>query len=217
MSPGDRRRGIPFVVAAPSGTGKTSVCRRVVAADAAVDFSVSHTTRVKRAGEVDAEDYHFVSPDEFRRLVDAGEFLEWADYNGNQYGTSRKSLEASLAQGRDVLLEIEVEGARQVRERRDYVCFIFLLPPSMAVLKERLAGRGTDSEEQVRERLELARDELAAIGDFDYAVVNDDLDRCVAEVIEIIRAERAGAVADLRGRFAVAAAVERFLAADAVL
>jgi guanylate kinase len=175
-----------------------------------VGFSVSHTTRSKRDGEVDGEDYHFVSPNEFRRLVDAGEFLESAVYSGNHYGTSRQSLDASLAQGRDVLLEIEVQGARQVRERRDDVRFIFLLPPSMAVLKQRLADRGTDSEEQVLVRLDLARAELAAIVDFDYAVVNDDLECCVATVREIIRAERSGAVAELRGRFAIAPAVERF-------
>jgi guanylate kinase len=215
MSPPDRRRGIPFVVAAPSGTGKTSVCRCVVADDDRVCFSISHTTREMREGEVDGEDYHFVSPGEFQQLFDAGVFLESAFYNGNRYGTSWESIDTPIAEGRDVLLEIEVKGARQVRERRKDARFIFLLPPSMEVLKQRLAGRRTDTGEEIRERLELAQKELEAIGDFDYAVTNDDLDRCVASVEEIIRAERAGACEEVRGRFAVAIAYERLRASAA--
>jgi len=210
MSPRERRRPIPFVVAAPSGTGKTTVCHRVVEADAGIVFSVSHTTREQREGEVDGEDYHFVDQSEFERLVRVGAFLEWALYNGNHYGTSWDSIDAPLAEGRDVLLEIEIQGARQVRERRNDARFIFLLPPSMRVLEERLSGRGTDSPEQVRRRLELAREELAAVRDFDYAVTNDDLDRCVESVREIIRAERSGGSPELRRRFATAAAYERF-------
>jgi guanylate kinase len=215
MSPRERRRRIPFVVAAPSGTGKTTVCHRVVEGDPGIVFSVSHTTRKRREGEVDGEDYHFVCRSEFERLIGAGAFLEWALYNGNHYGTSWDSIDAPLAEGRDVLLEIEIQGARQVRERRDDARFIFLLPPSMRVLEDRLSGRGTDSPEQIRRRLELARQELAAVRDFDYAVINDDLDRCVASVMEIIRAERSGGSEELRRRFAPAAATERFARADA--
>jgi guanylate kinase len=180
------------VVAAPSGTGKTTVCRRIVEGDEGIVFSVSHTTRAPREGEVDGEDYHFVTQGEFERLVADGAFLEWAVYNDNHYGTSRKSIDVPLEEGYDVLLEIEVQGARQVRRNRDDACFIFLLPPSMKVLEDRLQGRGTDSPEEVRRRLETAREELAAVRDFDFAVVNDDLERCVASVMEIIRAERSG-------------------------
>jgi len=215
MSPPERRRQIPFVVAAPSGTGKTTVCHRVVEGDAGIVFSVSHTTRQRREGEVDGQDYHFVGRGEFERLVQAGAFLEWALYNGNLYGTSWDSIDAPLAEGHDVLLEIEIQGARQVRERRNDARFIFLLPPSMRVLEDRLRGRGTDSPEQIRRRLELAREELAAVRDFDYAVINDDLDRCVASVGEIIRAERSGGSEELRRRFGAAAAYERFERAGA--
>ena len=215
MSSRDRRRQIPFVVVAPSGTGKTTICRRVVEGDDGIIFSVSHTTRTRREGEVDGEDYHFVTRSEFDRLAGEGAFLESALYNGNHYGTSWESLRAPLEEGRDVLLEIEVLGARQVRERRDDACFIFLLPPSMKVLEDRLRGRGTDSPEQIRRRLERASKEIEEICDFDYAVVNDDLDRCVESVMEIIRAERVGGSVELRRRFAVAPAYERFTRAGA--
>jgi len=214
VSAEEGRRGIPFVVAAPSGTGKTTVCRRVVASDENVVFSVSHTTRAPRAGERDGVDYHFASPEEFDRLVAAGAFLEWAVYNGNRYGTSWQAIDAPLAAGCDVLLEIEVQGAAQVRARRDDARLIFLLPPSMEVLEARLQGRGTDSPEQVRNRLRVAREELAALGSFDYAVVNDDLTRCVAAVREIIASERRGDSSEIRRRFAPAAARAR-LAAEA--
>lgn len=210
-----KRRGIPFVVAAPSGTGKTTVCRRVVEGDSGIVFSVSHTTRPKRDGEVDGMDYHFTTPAEFEALVAGDAFLEWAEYNGNRYGTSWASLDAPLAAGRDVILEIEVQGARQVRERRKDARFIFLLPTSMATLEARLRGRGTDSDEQIRNRLELAKSELAAIHDFDFVVVNDDLDRCVATVDEVIRSEREGGSQELRERLGAPAALASFLAADA--
>ena len=194
----DAERRIPFVVAGPSGTGKTSVCRAVVAADPRVVFSVSHTTRTPRAGEVDGEHYTFVGVEEFERMITAEAFLESAVYNGNHYGTSWASIDRPLAEGFDLLLEIEVQGARQVRERRDDARFIFLLPPSMKTLKERLDSRGTDTPDAVEERLGTARRELEAADGFQYAVVNDDLDRCVAQVLEIIRAERSGATRELR-------------------
>ncbi|MDJ0853304.1 MAG: guanylate kinase [Myxococcota bacterium] len=195
------RHGIPFVVAAPSGTGKTTVCRRVVAADDALEFSVSHTTRAPRAGEQDGVHYHFVAPSRFEALVGEGAFLEWAEYNGNRYGTSWQAIEEPLAQGRDVVLEIEVQGAAQVRERRSDARFIFLLPPSMAALERRLRERGTDAEREVNARLALARQELRAALRFDYAVVNDTLDRCVDEVREVVQGEREGRTEGLRRRF----------------
>jgi guanylate kinase len=201
-----RGRGIPFVVAAPSGTGKTTVCVSLRDQDSGLRLSVSHTTRPPRTGERDGVDYHFVDPETFQRLVAQGAFLEWAVYNGNHYGTSWKEIETPLAEGRDVLLEIEVQGARQVRRRLPDARLVFLLPPSFAALSERLAGRRTDSQTQVASRLETARRELAAVEEFDYAVVNDQLARCLAEVREIIAGERRGETAELRRRFAPRAA-----------
>jgi guanylate kinase len=184
-------RGIPFVVAAPSGTGKTTVCLALRDRDPKLAFSVSHTTRPRRNGEKNGVHYHFVSDAEFQRLIAAQAFLEWAFYNGNRYGTSWKAIEAPLAEGRDVLLEIEVQGARQVRERLPEAKLIFLLPPSKEALVHRLKGRGTDSAEEVEKRLRTAEDELKAVAEFDYSVVNDDLERCVADLQRIISAERA--------------------------
>ena len=187
------RIGTPFVVAAPSGTGKTTVCRRALAQDDQLDFSISHTTRSPRAGEEQGVDYHFVSAADFRRLVEEGAFVEHAEYNAENYGTSHEALRLPLEElGHDVLLEIEVQGAAQVRERRSDACFIFLLPPDLKTLESRLRGRGTDSDVAVDRRLAMADRELEAIRFFDYAVVNDDLDRTVAEVLEIIAAERSG-------------------------
>ncbi len=204
------RTGIPFVVAAPSGTGKTTVCRRVVERDPGVELSVSHTTRERRPGERDGVAYHFVSGEAFQRLIDAGRFLEWAEYHGNRYGTSRATLEEPLARGHDVLLEIEVQGARQVRERRSDARLIFLLPPSMDALAARLRSRGTESAEAVAARLCLAQRELAqADGLFHYALVNEDLERCVSDLGSILDAERLGRAAPLRGRFAPATALAR--------
>lgn len=192
------RIGIPFVVAAPSGTGKTTICRACVARDPLLDFSISHTTRPPRAGEKDGVDYYYVTPAEFRQLVDAGAFVEHASYGGSNYGTSHEALRVPLEeQGHDVLLEIEVQGAAQVRERRADARFIFLLPPSMKVLEQRLRGRGTDSGEAIDLRLAVADRELEAIRFFDYAVVNDDLERAIACVLEIIAAERDGSAAVL--------------------
>ena len=156
MSANSAKQGTPFVVAAPSGTGKTTVCRRVVELDDRISFSVSHTTRRKREGEVDGRDYFFVDEPEFRRLVAEDEFLEWAEYNANLYGTSWKSIDRGLASGRELLLEIEVQGARQVRARRPDARLVFLLPPSMEKLERRLQGG------YFRWRLESASESAAA-------------------------------------------------------
>lgn len=207
-----RRTGIPFVVAAPSGTGKTTVCRRVVEEDPRVEFSVSHTTRSRRSGERDEIDYFFVSRNGFDALIEEGAFLEWAEYNRHRYGTSQKALEAPLARGNDVLLEIEIQGAAQVRERRADARLVFLLPPSLERLEARLRGRGTDSEEEIARRLGVARGEIHGAVDFDFAVVNDDLDRCVAEVTEIIAGCRGGDEEALRARFSPGQALGRLSA-----
>lgn len=197
------RAGIPFVVSAPSGTGKTTVCRRVVAEDGGVEFSISHTTRAMRAGEVNGRDYFFTSRPEFERLVAAGEFVEWAEYAGNLYGTSFGSLDAPLAQGRDLLLEVEVQGARQLRARRREARFIFLLPPSRAELERRLRGRGTDSEAVIARRLRDAVADMRHHGEFDFVLVNDDFERAVADLRRII----AGQATDLSGKRAALAAL----------
>jgi guanylate kinase len=204
------RLGFPLVVAAPSGTGKTTVCRELVQRDPQLVFSVSHTTRAQRKGEVDGRDYHFVSPAEFRRMVDAGEFLEWAVYNDHHYGTSFAAIESPLAAGHEVVLEIEVQGARQVRKRRADARLVFLLPPSWEALEARLRGRGTDAPEQIARRLTTAHEELRAAEEFDYAVLNDDVGRCVDEILRILAAERRGNASVLREALAPGPALARF-------
>ncbi len=206
------RRGTPFVVAAPSGTGKTTVCREVVARDPAIRFSVSHTTRAPREGERDGVDYHFVTPERFLEMVREDAFLEHAEYAANNYGTSWQALEEPLGQGLDLLLEIEVQGARQVRERMAEARFVFLLPPSLEILEQRLRSRGTDSEEAIARRLGVADLELRAIEFFDFAVVNDDLETAIGSVLEIIAAVREGREAELAERFGRPAVWSRWTA-----
>ena len=194
----DARRGVPFVLSAPSGAGKTTVCKGVIQRDPGVVLSVSHTTRPPRPGEQDGVHYHFVSASEFRKLVAEGAFLEHAEYSGNLYGTSWAAIEAPLARGEDVLLEIETEGARQVHERLAAAHLIFLLPPSLAALEVRLRGRGTESAEEVDRRLAIARREFAAAKLFQSFVVNDDAARAVDDVLAIVAAMRGGAKVDER-------------------
>lgn len=197
---GSHETGRVFLIAAPSGTGKTTICRRILEQDPGLTLSVSHTTRPPRAGEQDGVHYHFVDTGAFRALVDADGFLEHAEYNGNLYGTSWAGIDALLAEGRDVVLEIEVQGAKQVRERMPDACLIFLLPPSLGVLEERLRGRATDSEEVIQRRMALVDRELAAAEIFDFAVVNDELDRAVEEVLAVIAAVRGGRGAEMAQR-----------------
>jgi len=192
------RRGTPFVISAPSGTGKTTVCRALVARDPGLVLSVSHTTRLPRPGERDGVDYHFVSEPEFERLVAADAFLEHARYSAHLYGTSWQAIDAPLARGIDVLLEIETQGARQVRERRADACLIFLLPPSLAELERRLRGRGTDGDEEIARRLAVARSEFAAAPLFDAFVVNDAIERAVEAVQGVVTAARSGGRAAAR-------------------
>ena len=193
--------GHVFLVAAPSGTGKTTLCARLLARDPGLELSVSHTTRAPRDGETDGVHYHFVDTQRFRALVSEGAFLEHAEYNGNLYGTSFGAIQAPQSEGRDVLLEIEVQGARQVRVRMKDACLIFLLPPSLAVLEARLTSRGTDDASVIAKRMALVDTELAAADLFDFAVVNDDLDVAVDQVLEVIAAVRAGRGASLEATF----------------
>ncbi len=207
------RSGITFVLAAPSGTGKTTLCRELLKLDSGIALSVSHTTREQRAGESEGHHYFFVDDADFDRLVGAGEFLEHARYNGHQYGTSWAAIDPQAANGRDMLLEIEVQGARQVRERLPEARMIFVLPPSKAVLEQRLVDRNTDDFDEIQRRLREADREIDEITCFDYAIINCDLERCVAELLSIVRAERAGVAGELeqlRQKFCPRQAEERF-------
>jgi guanylate kinase len=180
------KRGHLYVIAAPSGAGKTSLLHAVMARRPGLSFSVSCTTRKPRAGEVDGKDYHFVDRAEFERLVAAGEFVEHADVFGNLYGTRRSVVEAALADGRDLLLEIDWQGARQVRERLPEAVQVFILPPSRAELEKRLRGRGSDSAEAIARRLEESTIEMSHWREFDYVIVNRDFEAAAAELEAIL-------------------------------
>jgi guanylate kinase len=206
------RRGIPFVLSAPSGAGKTTVCRALVSRDPGLVLSVSHTTRAPRQSERDGVAYHFVTPERFRALVEAGAFVEYAEYGGRLYGTSWEALEGPRGRGLDVLLEIEIQGARQVRARLPEARLLFLLPPSLAELERRLRGRGTDPPDVIERRLAIAHQELDAAPEYDYAVMNDDLEGCIAAVLEIIAAERRGETAASRRRFDPHSALAKLMA-----
>ncbi len=196
MSAGGRsasaRTGIPFVVSGPSGVGKTTLLRKVLSQDSGVAFSVSHTTRAPRQGEHHGEDYHFVDGATFERMVGENRFLEWAEYQGNQYGTSFEAVEEPTRKGVDLILEVEVQGARQLRDRLAGAVFVFVVPPSMEILEERLQARGSDEEETIRRRLDRAREELRLVQMYDYVIVNDELERAVRDLLDVIRACRLG-------------------------
>jgi guanylate kinase len=181
----------PFllVLSSPSGGGKTTIARRLLDARADVGYSVSATTRAPRSGEVEGRDYHFLSRAEFERRLGAEDFLEHAAYGGNLYGTLRSEIERIFAAGRHAVLDIEVEGSRQIRRSLPDAVHVFVLPPSGAELVRRLEGRNTEDAAAVRRRLEHAAQELASVGEYDYAIVNDDLARAVTQVSAILDAE----------------------------
>ena len=190
-APAAARRGLLFIVSAASGTGKTTLVERLVHAVPQLRMSRSYTSRPARDGEHDGVDYNFISRDRFQEMVRAGEFLEWADVFGNLYGTSVADTELRLAQGEDVVLVIDVQGARQVRTRGIETVGIFVLPPSAAVIEQRLRGRSKDSEEQIRRRLEVARVEIAEYAQYEYVVINDEVEPAVERLKAIVLAERA--------------------------
>ena len=171
-----------FVITGPSGVGKGTLIPALLDRVEGLELSVSATTRVPRAGEVDGRDYHFLEPEEFDRRVAGGEFLEHATYSGHRYGTLREEVERRLAEGRSVVLEIEVQGARQVREALPDSVLVFIAPPSPEALRERLEGRGTDSAEAIDQRLRTAEEELAAQPEFQHVVVNDEIERAADEL-----------------------------------
>jgi len=179
-----------FVITGPSGVGKGTLIRGLLERMPELELSVSATTRPPRAGERDGVDYHFLTPDEFERHVRQGDFVEHATYSGNRYGTLRSQLERHLDAGRPVVLEIEVQGARQVRQALPEAVAVFIAPPSRDALRARLVGRGTDSPEQVQERMDTAEGELAARPEFAHVVVNDRLERATEALEAIIRAAR---------------------------
>ncbi len=184
------RRGLLFIVSAPSGTGKTTLVERLVHMVPNLRMSRSYTSRPARAGEHDGVDYNFISRERFEGMVRENEFLEWADVFGNYYGTCAADTERSLANGTDVVLVIDVQGARQVRSRGIETIGIFVLPPSAGILEQRLRGRSKDSEEQIGRRLEVARREVDEFSQYEYLVVNDAVDAAVERLRAIVMAER---------------------------
>jgi guanylate kinase len=180
-------RGKVFVITGPSGVGKGTLIQKLLEAVPDLELSVSATTREPRPGERDGREYHFLGADEFARRIEAGDFLEHADYSGNRYGTLRDEVERRLNEGRSVVLEIEVQGARQVREAMPEAIQIFIAPPDPEALRKRLLARGTDSPEAIERRLETAESELASQSEFPYVVVNDDVQEAVDELRGLVR------------------------------
>jgi guanylate kinase len=189
-SDADRRTGMLIVVSAPSGTGKTTVVERLVQIVPGLSLSRSYTSRAARPGEADGVDYNFITRQRFESMIAEDAFLEWADVFGNFYGTAEADTARERASGRDLVLVIDVQGARQVRARCPETVGVFVLPPSYDVLEQRLRGRSKDSEAAMQRRLATARAEIAAFVEYDYVVVNDELDACVQRLHSIVLAER---------------------------
>lgn len=183
-------RGTLFIVAAPSGAGKSSIVNACLARDPNVALSISFTSRRPRPGERHAQHYHFIGADEFQRMIDAGDFFEHALVHGDWKGTARQSVEPLLAQGRDVLLEIDWQGARQVRAKVPAAVGVFILPPSRQALEQRMRARGQDSEATIAQRLAAAREEMSHYGEFDYVIVNEHFQTAVDEMCAIFVASR---------------------------
>jgi guanylate kinase len=189
---GPERRGLMFVLSSPSGAGKTTLSRALLAEDGDITMSVSATTRPPRPGEVDGVDYYFVSPDQFQTMIDGNALLEWATVFGNRYGTPRRPVEDSLAAGRDVLFDIDWQGTQQLQQTdaASDLVRVFILPPHLAELERRLIGRNTDHPEVIASRMARACDEIRHWGEYDYVLVNDDAETCLNEIRAILKAER---------------------------
>ena len=182
--------GILFIISAPSGAGKSSLSAKLLEADRQVHLSISYTTRAPRPGEVDGRDYHFIDAAGFERMLERGEFLESAEVHGNRYGTGEAWIRAQRAAGRDILLEIDWQGAQQVRRIFPDSIGIFILPPSIAELEKRMRARGQDSEQVVRRRLAVAADEMSHAAEFEYVIINKDFDEALRDLIAVVRACR---------------------------
>jgi guanylate kinase len=182
--------GTLFIVTAPSGAGKTTLVSGLLARDPLVCLSVSYATRAPRAGEVDGQHYHFVDVPTFRALRDKGEFLEWAEVHSNYYGTSKVWLEQQISSGKDILLEIDWQGAQQVRKVFPKAVGVFIMPPSLEELERRLRGRGTDSEDVIARRVLGARGEMRHVAEFDYVIINEDLPAALEDLVAVVRASR---------------------------
>jgi guanylate kinase len=184
------RDGILFVVSAPSGAGKTTLCKGITDSLENLTHSISYTTRLPRPGEIDGRDYYFVGADRFRDMVRAGDFAEHAEVHGNLYGTSKRVLNDMIKEGVDVILDIDTQGARQIQSHFSTAVFVFIMPPSLAILEERLRNRKSDREDEIRRRLQRAIDEIRDYGMYDYIVVNRDFERALTELRSIVVAER---------------------------
>lgn len=192
-------KGNLIILSAPSGTGKTTIVKKIMPEVERLTFSISHTTRSPRAGEEDGVDYHFVSEEQFKELIAAGDFLEWAEVHGNYYGTSQQAAEEWLDQGYDVFLDIDVQGARQVRETAPEAISIFITPPSWPEQEKRLRERGTDDEETIGLRLNNAKGEMVDIDEYDFVIVNDDLEQAATMMKAVLLAMRAMSRRDISG------------------
>ena len=183
-------KGDVFVISAPSGSGKTTICRMLLKRLENLELSVSYTTRSRKRGEVDGKDYYFIEPERFDKMVVSREFLEFASVYGNRYGTSREAVRSIVSRGKDALLEIDVQGGKKVKEELPEAVLVAIFPPDWKSLEERLVGRRRDSAEEVRSRLRAAEDEARELLSYDYLVVNDDLEAAVTRVEWIVRAAR---------------------------
>ncbi len=179
-----------YIVAAPSGAGKTTLVRLLLENDPGIRLSISTTTRAPRPGEEDGREYHFVDVADFVDSVSRSEFLEWAQVHGNYYGTSKRWVEAEMSAGRDILLEIDWQGAQQVRKSFPQAIGMFILPPSIEALEDRLSSRGTDSAATIARRIAAAREEIRHVDEFDYVIINDDLQRALGDMISLVSASR---------------------------
>lgn len=185
-----KTQGLLFVVSAPSGAGKTSLCRAVTDSLQSLTHSISYTTRKPRPGEIDGRDYYFVSQERFQEMVRAGDFVEWAEVHSNLYGTSRRVLDDITARGIDIILDIDTQGAKQIKGKYDNGVFIFIMPPSLEILEERLRNRKSDQDAEISKRMRRSREEIRDYRNYDYIVVNRDFDRALHELRSIVTAER---------------------------